>query len=518
MRVLLRHFVRTAGATVLLAGGLAAQAPPELAGFDRYVEGAMAEWEVPGLSIAVVKDGSVVLARGYGTRTLGRDEPVDENTVFAIGSATKGFTTAALGILADEGRLDWDDPVVDHLPWFRMWDPWVTANITLRDLVTHRSGLPGGRANLLWYASSYDRQEIVRRIRFLRPTAGFRAEYQYQNLMFLTAGLVVEAVSGTSWDDFVEARILRPLAMGRTVTSVRDLGAMENVASPHASIRGTWKALPWRNVDNVGPAGSINSSASDMAQWVRFHLGEGRVGSQHVMSASMIAEMGTPQFVVAPDRAGSMNVLNRAGAGIDFFTYGLGWQVFEYRGRKVMWHGGNIDGMAAVVAMMPGEELGLVILTNRNGGTVRDALMMRVFDAFTGAEERDWSRDLLAVEERLAVESTPSMEDRPLPTPGNEGPRRPMGDFAGVYEDDLLGTATLVPDGDGLVIELQTGLAGRVDWGPDGLRVVFDDEGLWATFASLQGAAVAFDSEADGRIRAMSVAGLGVFRRTDAIP
>ena len=497
----------------LLAPPLPAQSTPtELRGLGSYVERAMADWEVPGLALAIVKEDEVVLAEGYGTRTLGEDEPVDENTIFAIGSATKGFTTTALGMLVDEGLLEWDRPVIDVLPWFRMHDPWVTREITVRDLVTHRSGLPGGRSNLLWYASRYSRREIVRRVRFLEPTAGFRAEYQYQNLMFLTAGLVVEEVTGMTWDDFVRSRILDPLQMGRSVTSVKPLTEFANVASPHASIQGEWQPLPWRDVDNVGPAGSINSTASDMAQWVRLHLASGEVDGKRLLSRAQSMEMGTPQFVVDPDRAGSMNVLNRVGAGIHFFTYGLAWQVFDYHGRKVMWHGGNIDGMAAVVAMIPEEQLGLVILTNRNGGTVRDALMLRIFDAFLGGVDRDWSRELLAFERRQQQDSHRT-EDVSAPA---ERSAPPLTTLTGWYEDQLLGRAHVVERGAGLAIDLETGLSGSlVHRNGNTFEVIFDDLGLWATFGALQGAEARFANGFGDRITALRIEGVGDFRRLE---
>ncbi|NNF27381.1 MAG: serine hydrolase [Gemmatimonadetes bacterium] len=490
---------------------LAQPIPVELRNFGPYVEQAMADWDVPGLSVAIVKDDALVFAEGFGTRTLGEDRPVDENTVFAIGSATKGFTTAALAMLVDEGVLEWDRRVIEVLPWFQMQDPWVTREITVRDLVTHRSGLPGGRSNLLWYASRYDRREIVRRIRFLEPTASFRAEYQYQNLMFLTAGLVVEEITGMTWDAFVASRILEPLGMDRSRTSVKPLTQMDNVASPHAEIHGQWRTLPWRNVDNVGPAGSINSTAADMARWVRLHLGGGEFDGTRLLSQGQAIELGTPQFVVDPDRAGSMNALNQVGVGIHFFTYGLAWQVFDYRGRKVMWHGGNIDGMAAVVAMIPEESLGLVILTNRNGGTVRDALMLRIFDAFLGGVERDWSRELLAFEARQRGQSEPRRR------PATTGPTtHTVSALTGWYEDRLLGRAHVVARGDLLEIELETGLTGALTHRDgDVFEVLFDDVGLWATFGALQGAQVRFQTGFGGRVTTLRIEGVGEFGRIE---
>ena len=230
----------------------------------------MEAWGVPGLALAVVSDGEIVHARGYGVRDVTTGVPVDEHTLFAVGSTSKAFTAAALGLLVDEGRLSWDDRVIDHLPWFEMYDPYATRELTVRDLLTHRSGLARGDA--VWSKWPHDRHEIVRRIRYLEPTRSFRGAWQYQNLMFLTAGEVVAAVSGQTWDDFVDQRIFTPLGMDRSVTSIRALGRFENVATPHIHIDGAATPVVHKNIDNVGPAGSIYSSAWQMASWLGLHM------------------------------------------------------------------------------------------------------------------------------------------------------------------------------------------------------------------------------------------------------
>ena len=240
---------------------------------DAYVEAAMRAWEVPGVAIAVVRNDSIVLARGYGVRELGKSDRVTPNSLFAVGSTSKAFTAAALGILVDERKLSWEDPVTKHLPRFQLYDPYVTRELTIRDLLTHRSGLP--RGDRLWHASGYDRAEVLRRVRFLPPSWSFRSAYGYQNIMFLAAGEVVTAVTGKSWDDFVRERIFVPLGMSRSVTSTRPLATMSDVATPHQSIDGTVRPVSWLNIDNVGPAGSINSSALEMAAWLRLQLGQG---------------------------------------------------------------------------------------------------------------------------------------------------------------------------------------------------------------------------------------------------
>ncbi len=488
-----------------------AEAQP-LRGLDEFVTRSMAEWQVLGLSLAVVRNDSVVFLRGFGVRSIATGEPVDEHTVFAIGSAGKAFTTAALAILTDEGRLDWDDRVVDRVPDFQFADPFLNQEARLRDLVTHRTGLPGGgRANLLFFGSGYDRAEILRRVRYLTPTVGLRAEFQYQNLMFLAAGAAVARAAGTSWDAFVEERIFKPLAMTASSTTIRALEGRSNVATPHARVAGAVRTLPWRNIDNIGPAGSINSTARDMTAWLRFHLGNGSFQGSRIISEKAAQEIRTPQIVLPPSRMGSMNAISRVGAASHFFTYALGWVVFDYRGRRVMWHGGTIDGMAAVVAMMPDERLGLVVLTNLDGNTLRDAVMLRIFDSYLGAPERDWSRDLFQL-----ARGGDSRRDQAPPSPPRAParPTRALPDYEGGYQEQLLGGLTIRAAGTKLTFALETGLTGWLEpIGDDLFRAAWDDPGVAVVLSSLAGAELRFSFDRPGPASVADFAGVGRFER-----
>ena len=494
---------------LLIVGAPAAAQSPPLQGLDRFVTRSMADWGVPGLALAVVKDDSVILSKGYGVRRVGSNDPVDENTIFAIGSATKGFTTAALAILADEGRIAWDDRAIDRLPEFRLADDHLTRAVLVRDLVTHRTGLPGGRANLLFFGGGYSRAEILQRVRYLEPRTGIRAEFQYQNLMFLAAGEVVARVAGTSWDEFIRDRIFLPLDMRSSNTTIRALAGRQNVAQPTALVGGESRSLPWRNIDNIGPAGSINSTARDMTAWLRLHLGHGSFRGTRIISERGAEELRTPQIILPTSRMGSMDAIKKAGAASNFFTYALGWVVFDYRGRLVMWHGGNIDGMAAVVAMMPDEGLGLVVLTNLDGNTLRDAIMLRIFDAYLGAPERDWSAELLAVARRGA--STGTIADAPSSAGGNAS-RRPLGEYAGDYEDPLLGALTITPDSSLLRFALATGLTGSLEpLGNDRFLARWDDPGITVVVASLARAVITFSFA--GQTATAEFEGVGRFAR-----
>jgi CubicO group peptidase (beta-lactamase class C family) len=262
-----------------------------LAEIDAYAAKAGQEWKVPGFSVAIVKDDRVVFVKGYGVRELGKAEPVDKDTLFAVASNTKAFTSAALATLVDEGKLKWDDPVTKYLPWFQLYDPYVTREMTVRDLLSHRSGLATFGGDLLWYETTYSREEIIRRVRFLKPVHGFRSRYGYQNIMFLAAGEIVPAVTGKSWDDYVREKFFTPLGMARTVTTFKQLTAAQNVATPHNETDGKVRVVHYSNVDSAGGAAVINSTAAEMAEWVRLQLGRGTYQGQKIFSAAASREM-----------------------------------------------------------------------------------------------------------------------------------------------------------------------------------------------------------------------------------
>lgn len=510
VRFAIRQVCSAAWLLAILSVPAAAQASP-LRGLDDFVTRSMADWRVPGLALAIVKDDSVVLIRGYGVRSIAGNDPVDQHTVFAIGSAGKAFTTAAIAILTDEGRLAWDDRVTDRIPGFQLAGDYLTREVRLRDLVTHRTGLPGGRANLLFFGSRLDRAEILRRVKYLEPNVGLRAEFQYQNIMFLAAGEAAARTAGTTWDALVQDRIFGPLGMAASSTSITALAGRSNVATPHALVDGAVRSLPWRNIDNIGPAGSINSTARDMTAWLRLHLGKGEYQGKRIISETAAEELRTPQMVLPPSRMGSMDAISKAGAGSHFFSYALGWVVFDYRGRRVMWHGGNIDGMAAVVAMMPDEQLGLVVLTNLDGNTLRDAVMLRVFDGYLGATERDWSRELLLVARSSEARRIPA---RPTSSSAPARPTRAPHDYEGRYEEQLLGGLAIRAVGAKLSFTLETGLTGSLEpVGDNVFQAAWDDPGVAVVLSSLAGALLRFSFDGPGPAAVADFTGVGRFVR-----
>jgi CubicO group peptidase (beta-lactamase class C family) len=435
---------------LLWAGPLAAQAPTRqvdaaaLRSFDAWLAGAVRDWNLPGLAVVVVAGDSVVFAKGYGLREVGRPDPVDTGTRFAIGSTTKAMVATALGILVDEGRVEWDAPVISYLPWFRVADPYITRELTVRDLLTHRAGFPN--IDQIWSNPGFTGDDIVRRIAALEPAYSFRGGYVYQNVMYAVAGSVIEAASGVPWDEFVRTRIFQPLGMHATEATLAAMEGQPNVAAPHTNAGGTIRLTRNRSVDAVGPAGSVWSSVDDMAKWVRFNLNGGELDGRRLVSGATHAEILSPQ-VIAPKSMYPTTQLVQP----RFFTYGLGWFLHDYRGEAVAMHTGSINGMNALVGLLPDRGVGVYVLANAGGAELRHALMYQVFDLFTGSSSRDWSVELLALYGRdpgSAQASQPPAAQAAL-QPGGP-PSLPLERYAGEYRDPIFGTVKVTLRGDGL--------------------------------------------------------------------
>lgn len=418
---------------------------PGLQHFEGYVEKALSDWEVPGLGLAIVKDDKLVLAKGFGVRQLGSEAKVDERTLFAIGSASKAFTATLVGLLVDEGKAKWDDPASKHLPGFQLFDPYATRELTLRDLLCHRSGLE--RGDLLWYGSDLSRDQILEQVRFLEPAWSFRSQFGYQNIMYVAAGQATAKTAGKSWDDLVKERIFRPLGMKSSNTSVKELAGQEDVASPHIKVENTIRVIPWRNIDNVGPAGAINSCAAEMAQWVRLQLGEGSFEGERLISSAALNETHMAQTVI---RVEGRNA--KLYPDTHLMSYGLGWFLMDYRGKLIVQHGGNIDGMSALVAMIPEEKLGLVILTNMGGTSLPTALMFRIFDGYLRAPDRDWSGDLLTIVKGMEKEQEETVKKEEAKRVQGTKPSLELAKYAGSYENKMYGKITVALEEDKLVL------------------------------------------------------------------
>jgi len=434
-------------AVSLLATAAPAQQSVDLGELDAYFAVAREDWRVPGFAVAIVKDDEVVFAKGYGVRALREPGRVDENTLFAIASNTKAFTAAALAMLVDRGTLGWDDRVIDHLLYFQLYSPYVTQEMRVRDLLCHRSGLGTFSGDLLWYGTGYTREEVVRRVRYLPSAGGFRADYGYSNIMFLAAGEVLTAVTGRRWDEFIETEIFEPLGMANSYTSVDSLPGKPNVATPHAEKGGRVMPFPWYDWDNIAPAGGIISSVSDMAKWLRLQLNRGTWDGRTYFSEAASRIMWTPHMSYEVNRASEEMY-----PSTHFRAYGLGWGLMDYLGRKVASHGGGYDGMFSRVALVPEENLGLVILTNSNSN-LPVALTYKVLDAYLGGVERDWSKELLERGERdrqRSEEERAAFERARVP---NTEPSLPLEAYAGVYGGRMYGDAIVTLENGHLVVQ-----------------------------------------------------------------
>ena len=439
---------------------------------DEYANRVMKDWRVPGFAMAIIKDDAVIFAKGYGVRKLGEATPVDERTLFAIASNTKAFTAAALAVLVDEGKIKWDDPATKYLPGFQLYDPYVTRELTVRDLISHRSGLATFGGDLLWYDSTYGRDEILRRIRYLKPTSSFRSKYGYQNIMFLAAGQIVAAVSGKSWDDFIRERFLNPLGMTTTNTSITAFKSTDNIASPHNELDGRLRVVRYSNVDGVGPAAAINSNVAEMAQWIRLQLGRGKYNGKQFFSPAVAREMWSPQTIIPiSEGAEKFNPTRH------FNTYGLGWFLSDYQGRKVVSHGGGLDGMISQVAMMPEENLGVVVLSNSE--TPLPSIMVnKIFDTFLGVPQRDWSAEFLARSNQAKAEGAAEEKKLEDERAKNTKPSLALEQYAGTYTGAMYGDAKVTSENNRLVIRLvaSPNFVGDLEhWQYDTFRVKWRD-------------------------------------------
>jgi CubicO group peptidase (beta-lactamase class C family) len=411
---------------------------------DAYAQKVMTDWDQPGMAIAIVKDDKVIFSKGYGVRELGKPDKVDENTLFAIASNTKAFTTASLAILVDEKKLNWNDKVTKYLPDFQMPDPWVTSEITIRDIVSHRSGLGTFSGDLLWYETTYSPAEVLSRVHFLKPTSSFRTAYGYQNLMFIAAGRVIEKVSGKPWSEFVKEHILGPLGMSRTTTTVRDL--KDNVAMPHNESGGTMRALPHRSVDGADSAAGLNASVADLSKWIRLQLGHGTFEGKQIFSSQRSWEMWQPNIMIPIGEAAAKNNPTR-----HFNSYGMGWFIFDYQGRKVMNHSGGLDGMLSYTTLVPEDNLGFVVLSNSE--TPAFTIMnSTILDIFTGAPKRDRSAELLKQVKAGKDADAEEAKKADAARVPNTKPTLALADYAGTYNSQLYGDVTIAEEGGRLVM------------------------------------------------------------------
>jgi CubicO group peptidase (beta-lactamase class C family) len=425
-------------------------AKPSLDGLDEFVTQAMKDWKVPGLAIAVVQGDKTILLKGYGYRDPEKQLPVTPHTLFAIGSITKSFTVTALGMEMDEGKVDWDKPVRDFLPTFKMYTPALTEEMVVRDLITHRSGLP--RHDLVWYSSDFPREDLLQRLQYLEPSKPLRTNFQYNNLMFMTAGYIAGLLNGTSWEDAVSQRVFKPVGMTGTNLSERDTQNSPDFAEPYRKgrdLKAELKHIPFdpQCPDRcaMGPAGEINSNVADMSKYLLFHMNQGMLEGKQLLSANNALQMQTPQMTIPGAPA-----YKELGEG----TYGMGFFISSYRGHKTVEHGGNIDGFSAELSFLPADKIGVIVLTNLDGNPLPNIVAFNVFDRLLGLDQVPWNQRFLESEKKGKESEQEAKNKGYVAQKQGTHPSHDLKDYAGDYSNPGYGIVTIAPDGDAFKLTL----------------------------------------------------------------
>ncbi|MGY4515875.1 serine hydrolase [Lysobacter sp. HA18] len=477
--------------------------PAQLADFDAYVESDRKRFDVPGIAVAIVKDGHIVLENGWGVRKAGTNDRVTAHTMFAIASNTKAFTSMAISMLADEGKLSLDDRVIDRLPWFRMSDPTITHEMRIRDLLAHRSGLSLGAGDLLyWPGTTYSGREVAERLKNVPINGSFRGQYAYDNILFGVAQQVVEQVSGQSFQSFLDSRILRPLGMNETRYNSDFLKPGDEVATGHAAfdfkdVRPLAAPMTW---SNVAGAGGIYSSVHDMARWMNLQLADGVIsgtGDDAKRLVSQERHQGMWQLVT-PISVSEPSVPQLAPLKPNFAGYGEGWFLSDYRGHKLVWHTGGWPGMVSKVTMVPDLGVGVVVLTNAELGGAFNAITYRVLDAYTGAPKTDWVAAYGAALDKQRGDADEIWKKHLAARDASSKPSLPLAKYAGMYRDPWYGDVAVEREGSGLRLRFTKTpeLTGRLEpWQHDSFIVHWDQRWLNAD------AFVDFDLDHDGAIR-----------------
>ena len=450
---------------------------------DKYFAQALNDWEVPGMAVAVVKDGEIIFAKGYGVLEVNKKQKVDEHSNFAIASNTKAFISASLAHLVWEGKISWDDKVVEYLPYFALYDAYATQHATIRDLLSHRLGLGTYSGDVIWYKSEYTAEEVIKHIKYVPQAYELRAGYGYSNLMFITAGEVIKSVTGMPWDEFIQKHFLIQLEMERTVMSTNDLPKMDNIASPHKTINDEIMPIPWTNWDNMGAAGGIISNVSDMSKWMILQMNNGLNGADTLFSPNTQVDMWTPHNNYRVGLGSQKNMPSR-----HFNGYGLGWGLSDYQGKKMVSHGGGYDGMYSKLTMIPEEHLGVVVLTNAMTG-IATPITMKAIDEILDRGDRDWSKDALPGAERYAAYKKNRIAKKVAAKNEGRSPSVPVENFVGEYFDPFYGQVDIILEDGHLVVDFGPApqlKANLSHWHFNTYKLDWKEIHAWFDFGTLQ--------------------------------
>lgn len=495
----MKRLLLAAALPLALFSGAALADPP--AHFAERADAVRKASGAPGMAITIVENGKVTFVRGFGVRQLGNPAPVGLDTIFMTGSTGKAFTSAALATLVDAGKIGWDDKVIDHIPWFQMYDPWVTREITVRDLLVHRSGLGLGAGDLLTVPrGSLTRMETIRRLRFIPPATSFRSGYAYDNILYAVAGQLIEEVSGQRWEEYVRDHVLRPAGMLHSTTDNDVRFTVEDRAYPHGRtggpVRGLGEQRPLDERDELGralaPAGLLASSANDMARWLQIQLAHGAIpGGGRLFSEATAAEMWKPVTLEPINTPGPLIAATKP----TFSAYALGWEVRDYRGAQIVWHSGGVFGFTAVVVLIPEKNVGFAIMVNAEDVPARFGLMYELLDHYLGGPKMGWpERYTQYLGERL--EGARKLVETNLATPAKVGPSLGLERYAGTYADPWYGNIVVGRDAQGLTIDFTTtpNMKGRL------VHYQYDTFVAELTDRNIERPYVTFSLDADGRV------------------
>ena len=500
---------------------------PRLSDLGQYIESSLLEWDMPGLAVAVVLDDKVVFAQGFGIKELGKDDAVDPKTLFQIGSTTKAFAAATLGALVDDGLLEWDDPVVTHLPWFTLKDPSVTRNVTIRDLLAHRSGMPAHAFPALTLLNA---REVAERARMLDNQTPLREEFRYSNQAYGIAGLIVEEVTGTDWGDWLKERILNPLQMSdsegspyniwgdsyvapaflgtapRGQVGIADAPEM-NVAMPHGVDRdGVRRVLPWQSYDNLQAAGSMVSNVMDMANWLIMQVNAGVFEGVQVLNATTVQEMHAPQI-----SSQSTFLFTDEGRPV---SYGMGWTRETFNGKTYLSHGGGIFGFPAYAALLPEIKAGIVVLANGSTWTPyypHQEITARVFSRLLDLEDKDWKSRAMTQTQAILEQVDQIFAAQEAARAENTEPTLPLSEYLGTYTSDVSGPFNIFMDGDRMRLQFEGvgAFSGELEhWHHDDFRLFFDGGDGQAYGSSL----VTFTVDTQETVQQLELGAFGVYR------
>ena len=404
---------------------------------EKVVKKVQDRFQIPSIAIGVIDKENGKYLKGFGSLSINDNHPVDENTIFALASISKSTAAASLSILVDDEKINWSDSVKKYLPDFALYDPFTNDNLQVRDLLIHNSGLPSVSGGTIWYDSKLSRKEVVHRLRYLKPVSSFRSTYAYQNICYLVAGEIIEAVTGETWDDFISKRLFSPLSMKRTTTKLTDLEKLQNYAKPHTWMDGQVLEIPYRNHENVGAGASINSSARDWLQYVELFLNNGFFNGEQIISSQRIKEMWAPQTIIPDDNLP---------ADLDsslFNAYGMGWFLREYNGQKVVNHSGGVDGMRTQMCILPNADVGFIIFTNLEPGYGLKAIYYSMLDTFTGKYPFDWISHFEGVQQQFFDNQKQVLLERQEKRNEKISPSFPLTYYCGVYFDPKVGNVSV---------------------------------------------------------------------------